>query len=102
VNHLQKLSEHPLLASIEKETDILPINYMLGGIARFGTNARPAIPALIKIIESKRIMVADHALGALRKIDPEAAKPFIEQWKTGITNTPRATPPSDGQENRPE
>jgi HEAT repeat protein len=76
-----------LLASVEKETDILPINYMLGGIARFGTNARPAIPALIKIIESKRIMVADHALGALRKIDPEAAKPFIERREMGITNT---------------
>lgn len=77
-----------LLASIEKETDIVPMNYMLGGIAHFGTNARPAIPVLVKIIESKQIGVANHALGALRKIDPEAAKPFIEKWETGITNLP--------------
>ena len=84
-----------LLASIEKETDILPMNYLLGGIARFGTNARPAIPVLVKIIESKRIMVADHALGALRKIDPEAAKPFIEKRDAGNTNAPLASPTSD-------
>jgi HEAT repeat protein len=76
-----------LLASIEKETDIVPINYLLGGIARFGTNARPAIPVLVKIIESKRIMVADHALGALRKIDPDAAKPFVEKQRKSLIKT---------------
>jgi HEAT repeat protein len=76
-----------LLASIEKETDIVPINYLLGGIARFGTNARPAIPVLVKIIESKRIMVADHALGALRKIDPDVAKPFVEKQRKSLIKT---------------
>jgi HEAT repeat protein len=76
-----------LLASIEKEADIVPINYLLGGIARFGTNARPAIPVLVKIIESKRIMVADHALGALRKIDPDAAKPFVENRRKSLIKT---------------
>ena len=82
-----------LVRCLEEETNGFQSTLIITAITRFGTNARPAIPILVKIIESKQIGVANHALGALQKIDPETAKPFIEKRDAGGTNAPLASPP---------
>lgn len=81
-----------LVQCLEHETDAFGSTLIIATIARFGTNARPAIPALIKIIESKRIVVAGHALGALRKIDPDAARPYFEKWEAGTAGSSQTIP----------
>jgi hypothetical protein len=87
-----------LIRCLEEETNnpIIPSDYFWA-LQHFGTNAKPAVPILIKIIKSQKINYippAWGALGALYKIDPEAAQPFIEKWKAGITNASPVNPPS--------
>ena len=48
-----------------------------------GTNARPAIPVLIKLAKSDPRTPAYHAL---YQIAPEIAKPIFEKWKASQTN----------------
>ena len=82
-----------LIRCLEEETNNpIPWDYFIA-LGHFGTNAKPAVPILIKIIESHKINYmppAWGALGALNKIDPEAAQPFIEKWKAGIINASSA------------
>jgi hypothetical protein len=80
-----------LMAAFNLETN-KPQWPFVSALGCFGTNATLAVPLLVKILESpdqtaqsgllKRI-----TMNALRKIDPETAKPFIEKWKAGFTNT---------------
>lgn len=57
-------------------------------LGNFGTNAKPAVPVLTNILESKLPFHTPKpaALGALDRIDPETAKPFVEKWKASLTN----------------
>jgi len=75
-----------IVQCLDEETDSFQSTRIIAVIAAFGTNASPAIPALVRIIESENGNTAIHALGALRKIDPETAKPYIEKWKARHTN----------------
>lgn len=54
------------------------------GLGRMGTNARPAIPVLIKLAEANQF----GALGALHKIDPEIAESIFEKRNVSQTNKP--------------
>ena len=63
----------------------------------FGTNAKPAVPVLVNLLESNPQFPSPESpagyrrawvLGALEKIDPETAKPFVEKWKASMTNLP--------------
>jgi len=75
-----------IVQCLDEETDSFQSTRIIAVLAGFGTNARPAIPELIRIIESNNANIAIHALGALWKIDPETAKPFVEKWKASQTN----------------
>ena len=85
-----------LVRCLEEETNNpIPWDYFIA-FGHFGTNAKPAVPILIKIIESQKINYMPPvwgALGALNKIDPEAAQPFIEKWKASVTNASSVNPP---------
>lgn len=74
-----------LIACIEAETNG-PVRspLMVAALGRFGTNARPWAPVLVKWIESNRFGVfSGSALNALSRIDPESAKLLIEKRKMG-------------------
>ena len=75
-----------IVQCLDEETDSFQSTRIIAVLAGFGTNARPAIPELVGIIESHNANIAIHALGALRKIDPETAKPYIKKWKASHTN----------------
>jgi HEAT repeat protein len=84
-----------LIAALEKETNnsVSGIFYALGS---YKTNASPAVPLLLEIVKSQPYpLPLNPALNALRKIDPEAAKPFIEEWKASFQQrlTPKSVQP---------
>ena len=75
-----------LIAALEKETNysMSEIFYALG---HYKTNASAAVPLLLKIVKlQQRPLPINDALNALHRIDPEAAKQFIEKWKASITS----------------
>jgi HEAT repeat protein len=43
------------------------------GLGLFGTNAQPAVPVLVRLLNDRNSRVRPDATNALRKIDPEAA-----------------------------
>ena len=66
-------------------------------LGNYGTNAKPAVPLLVHILESDSRFPSPESpagyrqawvLGALEKIDPETAKPFVKKWKGSQTNSP--------------
>jgi hypothetical protein len=54
-------------------------------LGNLGTNAGPAVPLLVHILESNpaefHSSTKEQALGNLMKIDPDTAKPFVQKWK---------------------
>lgn len=85
-----------LFARLEMETNVPAFSpLMVSPIARFGTNAKPWSPVLVKMIESNRFgFFANAALGALKRIDPEAAEPLLQQRELLRTNAlPRTNGP---------
>lgn len=73
-----------LLAVADSETaeSLAPL-YAVYAIGCFGTNARPWAPNLAQMIESNRFGYwSGNALNALQKIDPAAAKPFLDERKS--------------------
>jgi hypothetical protein len=77
-----------LVAALELET-----NNSIGGVfsalGYYGTNAKAAVPLLVKIIESPKPSAwsLNPALTALRKIDPAAARPFIEKLENNTSRS---------------
>ena len=70
-------------------------------LGNFGTNATPAVPLLVDILRSDPKFPAPEspgfsgeALGTLKKIDPEAAKPFLERWNAALAALTNAPPAS--------
>jgi len=67
-----------------------PSLFAVSALGRFGTNARPWSPRLMQMIRpaaSNRFNIfAGAALGALNKIDPDAAKPLIEARSAVLSN----------------
>jgi HEAT repeat protein len=60
---------------------------ILAALAYYGTNASAAVPLLLKIAKSRpRPLFLNPALAVLRRIDPEAAKPLVEDWQASLTN----------------
>ena len=90
-----------IVRCFEEETNYYPIRLdYFRAFENFGTNAKPAVPILIKIIESHKMDYMGYpALHALNKIDPETAKPFIEKWKASVSNAFSANPPPTQQNN---
>jgi len=60
-------------------------------IERFGTNAQPAVPTLVRIIDSRRHDYLS-ALSALHKINPRLADSYFAQLGIGLTNQPAISP----------
>jgi hypothetical protein len=81
----------PALVNCLEETTNHPSFALWWSIGKFGTNARPAIPILVKIIESKSWDYAP-ALNTLRKIDPLLAAGYFKQFQVGLTNQPAPLP----------
>ncbi len=80
---------------IENETNnLLILSDYISTLRKFGTNAKPAVPLLVRILESKDNRTnyfsppKASALVALETIDPQTAKPFVEKWKVSLTNAP--------------
>jgi hypothetical protein len=78
-----------LLACIDAETNSasqVP-RYAIGGIGKFGTNARPWLPAVVQMIGPDLYNPrSSSALAALHNIDPEAARPLIEKRDADYSN----------------
>jgi HEAT repeats len=58
-------------------------------LGNFGTNAESAVPVLTNILGSFQPPFnppKPAALGALNRIDPEVAKPFVEKWRAARNN----------------
>jgi hypothetical protein len=56
-------------------------------LGNFGTNAELSVPVLTNLLGSFKqpfYPPIPAVLGALNRIDPEAAKPFIEEWRAAI------------------
>ena len=85
-----------LLARIEMGTNAPVLSpSMIWPIGRFGTNAKPWSPVLVKMIESNRFgMFSGSALSALKRIDPEAAEPLIQKREFMRTNAPPSFHPN--------
>jgi len=49
------------------------------GIVNYGTNARPAVPALVKMLNDTNSAVREAAANALKRIDPEALEKATAQ-----------------------
>jgi hypothetical protein len=80
-----------VLESLSKETNLINILSLVDVLERFGTNVQAAVPVLRRFIESQPTNMLSNppqtlAMFALKRIDPEAAKQFIEKWKTSLTN----------------
>lgn len=78
-----------LLATLDTEPaeSLMSIIYVPFAIGDFGTNARPWSPALVQMIKSNRFNYwTGNALGALMKIDPQAAKPLIKKRNVDYSN----------------
>ena len=60
-------------------------------IERFGTNAQPAVPTLVKIINSRRYDYLS-AMSALHKINPRLADNYFAELGIGLTNQPAISP----------
>lgn len=90
LGHIGKDAENvvpALVACIETEPTNASLPFMmLASFRNFGTNAQPAVPLLVKIIETRGLMDRNAAISALRRIDPELARPYIEKRNAGISN----------------
>jgi HEAT repeat protein len=80
-----------LLDALRRETNPLNILSLIDALGQCGTNAKTAVPVLKRILESQTTTTffdspQRTAIFALKKIDPKAAKPFIEKWNVGLTN----------------
>ena len=78
-----------LLDALKKETNSLDALSLIGALGRFGTNAQSAVTVLKNILELQPALPHLRqrrwaAMSALKRIDPEAAKPFIEKWKASL------------------
>jgi HEAT repeats len=77
-----------------KNPDFIVLRDCFGALGNFSTNAEPAVQLLVNIIESdpqfpnpKWPGFSGMALGTLKRIDPEAAHPFLERWNAVLTNS---------------
>jgi HEAT repeats len=85
-----------IVRCIESDTNKWSRLPCIQALGRFGTNAKPAASVLVSILKSDPRFPSPESpdgysqasvLGALERIDPEAAKPFLEKWKASRTNT---------------
>lgn len=81
----------------ENDTNYMSRLVCFQALGNFGTNAKPAVPLLVHILEADSRFPSPESpagyrqawvLGALERIDPETAKPFVEKWKASMTNLP--------------
>ncbi len=88
-----------IVRCIESDTNNMSQFLCFWALWRFGTNAKSAAPVLVNILKSDPQFpspaspggyLEGSVVGALAKIDPEAAKPFLEKWKASQTNGPSA------------
>jgi hypothetical protein len=84
-----------IVRCIESDTNNMSRLACFRALWHFGTNAKPAAPVLVHILESDPQFPSPNSpggysqasvVGALEKIDPEVAKPFFEKWKASLTN----------------
>lgn len=72
-----------------RRVEVKTNNIYFWALGNFGTNATSAIPILLNILKSKSSWAPPKpaALGALNRINPQMAVPFIKQWQNDLTNT---------------
>lgn len=91
-----------LIRHIQSETNGI-IDYVSRGnyfwaLGCYGTNAESAVPILVNLLKSmvessnKNDFPFVPPLVALQKINPAVAKPFMEKWKVGQTNSTNLSP----------
>jgi HEAT repeats len=92
-----------------KNPDFFVLRVSFAALANFGTNAETVVPLLADIIRSdpkfpypKWPGFSGMALGTLKKIDPDAAKPFLERWNAALTNASSALDKSSQQQRTSE
>jgi HEAT repeat protein len=86
-----------IIRCIQTDTNYMDRLAYFPALGSFGTNAKAAAPLLVHFLESDSRFPSPESpagyfqarvLGALQRIDPETAKPFMEKWKAGLTNDP--------------
>ena len=75
-----------IIAALEKKTNFSQ-TYMFLALRHYKTNAIAAVPLLLNIVKQESPTQIGPALRALREIDPETAKPFIEMRRTRPPDT---------------
>lgn len=74
-----------LIRQVQSETNTIILRSHFNALGNLGTNAGPAVPLLVHILESNpaefHSSTKEQALGNLMKIDPDTAKPFVQKWK---------------------
>ena len=74
-----------LIRQVQTETNAIILRSYFDALGNLGTNAGPAVPLLVHILESNppefHSSTKEQALGNLMKIDPDTAKPFVQKWK---------------------
>jgi hypothetical protein len=79
-----------IIRHVQSETNDLMLSNYLMALGNFGMNANAAVPALVHILElnpdQPHSRIKEGVLENLLKIDPETAKPFLNQWKGSLTN----------------
>jgi HEAT repeat protein len=73
-----------ILSALKKETNELAKVSLIWALGQFGTNGQTAVPVLKCILELEPktppfSLPRLDAMSALEKIDPDAAKPFMEK-----------------------
>lgn len=80
-----------LIGALNQETNRITATFLISAIGNFGTNSSAAVPALRAILEAQPATPVLRqpqraALSVLQRIDPVAAKPFMEKWNVSPVN----------------